>query len=160
QARADHRCVRVQQLTGVGALTADAMVASVGNAREFKNGRQLSAWLGLVPTQHSSGGRAVLGEISCKGDGYLQTLLIQGARISVRRGQAVGPERATPDRLSISDMAGRLTFGKVLVDMANKHARQIWALLARDTDYDTHAWLKHPVVQRPRSKRAPLAACS
>src|SRR5690606_24987503 len=74
QAKADQRCVRVQQLTGVGALTADAMVASVGNANEFKNGRQLSAWLGLVPTQHSSGGRAVLGEISCKGDGYLRPL--------------------------------------------------------------------------------------
>src|SRR3546814_5472950 len=72
------------------------MVASVGNATEFKNGRQLSAWLGLVPTQHSSGGRAVLGEISCKGDRYLRTLLIQGARSSLQRAQAVATERATP----------------------------------------------------------------
>lgn len=158
QARADQRCVRVQQLTGVGALTADAMVASVGNAREFKNGRQLSAWLGLVPTQHSSGGRAVLGEISCKGDGYLRTLLIQGARSSLQRAQAVAAERATPEQLWIRDLAGRLPFGKVLVAIANKHARQIWAMLAHDEDYDAHAWLKHPMVQRPRSKRAPLAA--
>jgi len=158
QAQADQRCVRVQQLTGVGALTADAMVASVGNAREVKNGRQLSAWLGLVPTQHSSGGRAVLGEISCKGDGYLRTLLIQGARSSLQRAQAVAPERATPEQLWIRDLAHRLPFGKVLVAIANKHVRQIWAMLARDEDYDAHAWLKHPMVQRPRSKRPPVAA--
>ena len=134
------------------------MVASVGNAKEFKNGRQLSAWLGLVPTQHSSGGHAVLGEISCKGDGYLRTLLIQGARSSLQRAQAVAQERATSEQLWIRDLAGRLPFGKVLVAIANKHSRQIWAMLARDEDYDAHAWLKHPMVQRPRSKRAPLAA--
>ncbi|MGH8463277.1 MAG: IS110 family transposase [Pseudomonas sp.] len=158
QARADPRCVRVQQLTGVGALTADAMVASVGNATEFKNGRQLSAWLGLVPTQHSSGGRAVLGEISCRGDRYLRTLLIQGARSSLQRAQAVATERATPEQVWICALARRLPFGKVLVAIANKHARQIWAMLARDEDYDPHAWLRHPMVQRPRSKRAPRAA--
>lgn len=61
QARADARCVRLQQLTGIGPLTADALVATVGNAREFKNGRQLAAWLGLVPSQSSSGGKTLLG---------------------------------------------------------------------------------------------------
>lgn len=158
QARADRRCVRIQQLTGVGVLTADAMVASIGDAREFKHGRQLSAWLGLVPTQHSSGGRTVLGEISCKGERYLRTLLIQGARSSLQRAQAVAPERATPEQLWIRDLTLRLPFGKVLVAIANKHARQIWAMLARDEDYDAHAWLKHPMVQRPRSKRSSCAA--
>ena len=158
QARADARCVRAQQLTGVGPLTADAIVATAGNAREFKNGRQMAAWLGLTPTQHSSGGKAVLGEISCKGDHYLRTLLIQGARSSLQRAQAVAPERATPEQLWIRDLAIRLPFGKVLVAIANKHARQLWAILARDEDYDPHAWLKHPMVQRPRSNKRPIVA--
>ncbi|THD06464.1 IS110 family transposase, partial [Metallibacterium scheffleri] len=84
-AKADERCVRLRALIGIGPLTADAMVASVGSAKEFKNGRQLAAWLGLVPTQHSSGGHTRLGTISCRGDAYLRTLLIQGARSSLQR---------------------------------------------------------------------------
>ena len=83
-AREDTRCVRLRAVIGIGPLTADAMVASVGSAREFKNGRQLAAWLGLVPTQHSSGGHTRLGTISCRGDAYLRTLLIQGARSSLQ----------------------------------------------------------------------------
>jgi transposase len=158
RARADARCVRARQLTGVGPLTADALVATVGNAREFKNGRQMAAWLGLTPTQHSSGGKARLGEISCKGDGYLRTLLIQGARSSLQRAQAVAPRRATPEQRWIRDLATRLPFGKVLVAIANKHARQLWALLAREEDYDPHAWLTHPMVQRPRGRRRALSA--
>jgi transposase len=158
QARADARCVRVQQLTGIGPLTADAVVATVGNAREFKNGRQMAAWLGLVPSQSSSGGKTVLGPISCKGDRYLRTLLIQGARSSLQRARAVSPERATPEQMWTRDLAGRLPFGKVVVAIANKHARQLWAMLARDEGYDPHAWLQHPMVQRPRSQRSPRVA--
>lgn len=155
QARADARCVRVQQLVGIGPLTADAVVAMVGDAREFKNGRQMAAWLGLVPKQFSTGGKTMLGPITCNGDRYLRTLLIQGARSSLQRAKAVAPERATPEQLWIRDLAARLPFGKVVVAIANKHARQLWAMLARGEDYDPHAWLKHPMVQRPRSKRPP-----
>ena len=97
-ARADARCIRLRQLTGVGPLTADAMVATIGNGRDFKNGRQLGAWLGLVPSQHSSGGHARLGAITCRGDGYLRTLLIQGARSALNRAKAVAPEKATPEQ--------------------------------------------------------------
>lgn len=158
RARADAHCVRAQQLTGVGPLTADAIVATVGSAREFKNGRQMAAWLGLTPTQHASGGRVRLGTISCKGDHYLRTLLIQGARSSLQRAQAVSRERATPEQLWIRDLAVRLPFGKVLVAIANKHARQLWAMLARSEDYDAHAWLRHPMAQRPRSSKRPIAA--
>lgn len=79
-ARSDERCARLRAIIGVGPLTADAMVASVGSAKEFRNGRQWAAWLGLVPTQHSSGGHIRLGTISCRGDAYLRTLLIQGKR--------------------------------------------------------------------------------
>lgn len=153
QAREDERCRRLQQIVGIGPLTADALVATVGNARDFHRGRQLSAWLGLTPSQHSSGGRARLGEITCRGDRYLRTLLIQGARSSLQRAQVVVVGQASPEQLWIRELATRLPFGKVLVAIANKHARQAWAMLARGEGYDPHAWLKHPMVQRPASRR-------
>jgi len=158
QARADARCVRLQQIIGVGPLTADALVANIGDGRDFKNGRQLSAWVGLTPSQHSTGGRARLGEISCRGDRYLRTLLIQGARSSLQRALAVATAKATPEQVWIRTLAARMPFGKVLAAVANKHARQAWAMLARDEDYDPDAWLKHPMVQRPASKRRKVAA--
>ncbi len=80
-------------------------------------------------------------------------MLIQGARSSLQRAKAVAIEKATPEQLWIRDLVARLPFGKVLVAIANKHARQLWAMLAREEDYDAHAWLKHPMVQRPRSTR-------
>lgn len=143
--REDVRCQRLRQITGIGPLTADAAVATIADAGMFKNGRQLAAWLGLVPTQHSSGGHARLGGIGCRGDAYLRTLLIQGARSSLQRAKAVAPERATPEQRWICALDGRLAFGKVLVAIANKHARQIWAMLAHDADYDPHACLAHPM---------------
>ena len=145
RARQDSRCARLRAIVGVGPLTADAMVASIGNAREFKNGRQLAAWLGLVPTQHSSGGHARLGTISCRGDAYLRTLLIQGARSSLNRAKAVATEHATPEQLWIRSLDARMPFGKVLVAIANKHARQLWAMLAYDVDYDPEAHRRHPL---------------
>lgn len=153
-AKADSRCVRIQALLGVGAITSDAVVATVGSARDFKGGRQFSAWMGLPPTQHSSGGHSRLGAASCRGDAYLRTLLIQGARSSLQRAKAVAREKATPEQIWIQQLDARLPFGKVLVAIANKHARQMWAMLARDEDYDANAWLKHPMVQRPASKRS------
>ncbi len=140
--------MRLQAIIGVGPLTADAVVATIGSAHDFKNGRQFAAWLGLVPTQHSSGGRSRLGRISCRGDGYLRTLLIQGARSSLQRAKAVAWEKATPEQRWIQDIERRLPFGKVLVAIANKHARQLWAMLAHGERYDAEAWLKHPMVQR------------
>jgi transposase len=153
-ARQDERCVRLRVVIGVGAITADAAVATVGNAREFKQGRQMAAWLGLVPTQHSSGGRAQLGEISCRGDAYLRTLLIQGARSSLQRAKAVATEKATPEQLWIRTLDGRMPFGKVLVAIANKHARQIWSMLAHDVDYDPHACLNHPMHRQTQVVQA------
>jgi transposase len=102
-------------------------------------------WLGRVPTQHSSGGHARLGEISCRGDAYLRTLLIQGARSSLQRAKAVVIEKATPEQRWIRTLEGRMPFGKVIVAIANKHARQIWAMLAHDLDYDPCACLQHPM---------------
>lgn len=152
-ARQDARCARLRDLVGVGPLTADAMVASIGNAREFKNGRQLAAWLGLVPSQHSSGGHARLGTISCRGDAYLRTLLIQGARSSLERAKRTSEDQSTPEQRWIRALACRMPFGKVLVAIANKHARQIWAMLAHDVDYDPTAYRQHP-MQPPRKTTA------
>jgi transposase len=153
-ARQDQRCVRLRAIIGIGPITADAMVASLGSANDFKNGRQLAAWLGLVPTQHSSGGHTRLGTISCRGDAYLRTLLIQGARSSLQRAKAVSVERSTPEQIWIRQLASRMCFGKVLVAIANKHARQLWAMLAHEETYDPDAWLKHPMVQHPTGKHA------
>ena len=153
-AREDERCVRLRAIIGVGPITADAMVATVGNAREIKQGRQMAAWLGLIPTQHSSSGHARLGEISCRGDAYLRTLLIQGARSSLQRAKAVAIKKATPEQLWIRSLDGRMPFGKITVAIANKHARQIGTMLAHDVDYDPCACLNHPTgwpgaMQRP-----------
>jgi transposase len=150
-ARQDERCVHLRAIVGIGPITADAAVATVGSAHEFKNGRQMAAWLGLVPTQHSSGGHLRLGTISCRGDTYLRTLLIQGARSSLQRAKAVATEKASPEQLWIRSLAGRLPFGKVLVAIANKHARQVWAMLAREVDYDPHACLQHPMHQQAQA---------
>ena len=153
-ARRDERCVRLRAIIGIGPITADAMIATLGSAKDFRNGRQLAAWLGLVPTQHSSGGHARLGTISCRGDAYLRTLLIQGARSSLQRAKAVSVEKSTPEQIWIRQLACRMCFGKVLVAIANKHARQLWAMLAHEETYDADAWLKHPMVQRPAGKHA------
>jgi transposase len=150
-AREDKCCVRLRAIIGIGPITADAIVASLGSAKDFGNGRQLAAWLGLVPTQHSSGGHTRLGTISCRGDAYLRTLLIQGARSSLQRAKAVGVERSSPEQIWIRQLDGRMPFGKVLVAIANKHARQLWAMLAHDLDYDPHACVKHPWAQRSSS---------
>jgi transposase len=154
QGKADERCDRLRAIIGIGPITADALVASIGSASEFRNGRQLASWLGLVPTQNSSGGHTRLGVISCRGDAYLRTLLIQGARSSLQRAKAVATEKATPEQIWIRQRACRMPFGKVLVAIANQHARQLWAMLARSEPYDAEAWLTHPMVQRPAGKQA------
>jgi transposase len=153
-ARQDERCVRLRAIVGVGPITADAIVATVGNAHEFKQGRQMSAWLGLVPTQHSSGGHVRLGAISCRGDAYLRTLLIQGARSSLQRAKTVATEKATPEQRWIRSLDGRMPFGKIIVAIANKHARQIWAMLAHGVDYDPHACLQHRMDSRAKAVQA------
>lgn len=148
QAEQDDRCRRIRALVGVGPVTSDAIVATAGNAADFSNGRQFAAWIGLTPRQFGSGGKVVLGRISYRGDTYLRTLLIQGARSSVQRARLTPREKQTPEQQWIVQLSARLPFGKLLVAVANKHARQIWAMLARGEAYDAEAWLKHPMAQR------------
>jgi len=127
----DERCQRLAQVEGVGPLIATALVAAVGNAHEFKSGRELSAWLGLVPRQHSSGGKTVLLGISKRGDRYLRTLLIHGARSAVRTVES----RKDPRSVSISRLKGRQGPNVAAVALANRNARVMWALLRRGEVY-------------------------
>ena len=135
-AQGDESARRIAALCGVGPNTASAVVATVGNARDYRNGRQFAAWLGLVPKQYSSAGKTKLGRITKRGDAYLRTLLIQGARSAMQAALRRPP--AKRDRLSawIVQLAHRIGYHKTLVAIANKHARIIWALLARDAAFD------------------------
>ena len=121
------------QIPGIGPITASALVATIGDAKSFKNGRQLAAWLGLVPRQHSSGGKPTLLGISKRGDTYLRTLLIHGARAVIR-----GAERkAAAGDSWIKRLMGRRNPNIVAVALANKNARTVWALLAHDRNYES-----------------------
>ncbi|HZF28246.1 MAG TPA: IS110 family transposase [Gammaproteobacteria bacterium] len=125
-ARENHAAQIALQRQGIGPITASAIVASVGDTREFKNGRQFSAWLGLVPRQHSTGGKQRLGHITARGDPYLRTLLVMGARSVLQR--AVGKD----DPLSRWALAVRARRGyhRACVAVAAKNARVLWAMLA------------------------------
>ncbi len=126
-AQSDERCRRLMQLTGVAHITATALVASVGNGHDFKNGRQLAAWLGLVPGQFGSGRKTRLGRITKTGDSYLRTLLILGARAMLATA-ARKNDRISRWALALQTRAG---YGKALVAIAAKNARIAWALLAK-----------------------------
>ncbi|QFY44101.1 IS110 family transposase [Candidatus Methylospira mobilis] len=118
---------KLEAIPGIGPITASALVATIGQAREFKDGRQLAAWLGLVPRQNSSGGKSTLLGISKRGDSYLRTLLIHGARSVVR----LTANQARPDNWLLG-LIGRRHKNVAAVALANKNARIIWALLAKD----------------------------
>jgi len=120
-------CQRIVQIAGIGALTATALVSSIGDITTFQNGRHLSAWLGLVPREYSSGNKRMLLGISKRGDRYLRTLLIHGARafISFAKKRSVWLE----------DLVRRCGKQKAYVALANKNARIVWALLAKQTEY-------------------------
>jgi len=122
---------RLQQLRGVGPMVATALVATVGNAEQFANGRQMAASLGLTPKQHSSGGKDRLLGISKRGDAYLRSILIHGARSVIRTA------KVKDDRLSqwVTSLAERRHPNVAAVALANKTARIAWAMLRNGTDY-------------------------
>lgn len=127
QARHDVRAQQLMRLSGVGETTATALVASVGNAHEFKCGRQFAAWLGLTPGQYSSGGKTRLGRITKAGDGYLRSLLVLGARA------VLNAAKARTDALSSWALAlqERRGYWRAVVAIAAKNARMAWAVLQR-----------------------------
>lgn len=124
-------CQRLIQIPGVGIISATAMIASVGNANVFKNGREMAAWLGLVPRQHSSGSKILLLGISKRGDRYLRTLLIHGARAVITRSK----NRVNKLNEWLVKLKDRRGINKASIALANKNARIIWALMAKGTDY-------------------------
>jgi len=129
--RDDPASQRLRKVPGIGFITATALVASIGDAKAFKNGRQMAAWLGLVPKQYSSGGKQVLRRISKRGDVYLRKLLVVGARAVLRHMKAKpGQEPGWMDRLLT-----RRHSNIAAVALANKNARIAWALLAHDREY-------------------------
>jgi len=128
-------CQRLLSIPGVGLLSATALVAAIGDINVFKSGRELAAWLGLVPRQHSTGGRPTLLGISKRGDTYLRTLLIHGGRTVVR----VADKH--PDKRSqwISRLDARRGENISAVAVANKNARVAWALLKSQSMYQPQA---------------------
>jgi len=134
---------RIEAISGAGPITASAMVSTVGCGGDFKNGRHLAAWLGLVPKQFSSGGKAVLGPITKRGDTYLRGLLSHGARAALLAALRRAPEKRTRLQQWMVELRMRLGYHKSLVAIANKHARMIWAILAKGENYDPEAWRKH-----------------
>ena len=124
---------RLQQLRGVGPMVATALVATVGNAEQFANGRQMAASLGLTPRQHSSGGKDRILGISKRGDAHLRSILIHGARSVIRTASL------KDDRLSqwVTSLAERRHPNVAAVALANKTARIAWAMLRNGTDYES-----------------------
>lgn len=128
-------CKRLMAMPGVGPMAATALVAAVADARAFKNGREMAAWLGIVPRQHSTGGKPKLLGISKRGDTYLRTLLVHGARAALRVADK------TQDRRSrwVTEVAGRRGRNIAAVALANKTVRTAWVLLSRGEEYKTVA---------------------
>jgi transposase len=130
-AKDDQRWQRLIAVPGAGPLISSALVAMVGNAREFRNGRELSAYLGFTPRQHSSGGKTVLLGISKHGDRYLRTLLIHGARSLLDRNR----RGAHPRAAWAARLMARRGPNVAAVALANHNARVLWALLSRGSSY-------------------------
>lgn len=126
-------CKEIMKIEGIGPITASAIIATVGDANIFKNGRQMAAWLGLVPKQHSSGNTIKLSGISKRGDSYVRKLLVHGARSAVNR---CGKKNDKKSKWVI-DKKNRIGYNKASVALANKNARIIWAIMATGECYRT-----------------------
>jgi transposase len=140
-AKKDGLCVRIATVPGIGPITATAVVAKIGNASEFQNGRELSAYLGLVPKQHSSGDKQVLGRISKHGDRYVRQLLVHGGRSAVKA--ALKVDQVTKCFLKTDEhsrwmrqLVERVGYNKAAVAVANKNARILVAMLKSKTNFD------------------------
>jgi transposase len=144
---------RAAKITGIGELGASALTAGVGDFKQFKGAKQFSAWLGLVPSQNSSGGKTSLGHITKRGDDYLRTLMIQGAKAAV---MSAG-KRNDATSLWVAQLAARVGWQKACVAMANKNARILWAVMTRDQGFDPRHVSDKPPGKVPAHQRS-LAA--
>ena len=137
--RTNERSKRLNCIPGVGPLLATALVASVGDPKSFRSARNFSAWIGLVPKQHSSGGRERLGSISKQGDRYLRKLFVAGALAVIRHAKLHG----TKHRPWLTALLARKPTKVAAIALANKLARMAWVLMARGERYN------YPVALRP-----------
>ena len=124
---------KLARIPGIGPITASALVASLGDAKNFKNGRQVAAWLGLVPRQHLSGGKQNLLGISKRGDTYLRTLLVHGACAVIFHAENKKDPNSTCNW--INGVVSRRNKNVAAVALANKNARIVWALLSDDREF-------------------------
>jgi transposase len=145
--RSSPQAQRAVKVIGIGELGASAVTAGVGDFKQFRSGDQFGAWLGIVPRQNSSGGKASLGRITKRGDDYLRTLLIQGAKAAV---MSAG-KRDDPISRWLVQLTERVGWQKACVAMANKNARILWSVMTREQDYDPH----HVSVKPPAKQPAP-----
>jgi len=128
----DVQAKAAKELVGIGPVTASAMVATVGDFNQFKNGAQFGAWLGLTPKQNSSGGKSCLGGVTKRGDMYLRTLLIQGAKSAVMTAH----KRDDPISKWLCQLREKSGWQKAAVAMANKNARILWAMMTKGCHFD------------------------
>jgi transposase len=150
--RANPAAKRAAKVVGIGELGASALTAGVGDFKQFKSGHQFGAWLGLVPRQDSSGGKIRLGRITKRGDNYLRTLLIQGAKSAVLNAD----KRDDPTSSWLRQLMARVGWQKACVAMANKNARILWAVMTREEGFDPNHVSVKP--QAKRSVRRPVEA--
>ena len=141
---------RAEQLIGIGPVTASAVVATVGDFKQFKNGAQFGAWLGLTPRQHSSGGKNSLGSITKRGDMYLRMLLIQAAKSAVMTAH----KRSDPISQWACKLREKAGWQKAVVALANKNARILWAVMTQGKPFDA----RHVSVKPGAPGAAPAAA--
>lgn len=134
-AKEDARVRLLRTIPGVGAMTASAIIASIGDGHQFRNGREFAAWLGLTPANKSSGGKEKLGRITKMGDQYLRQLFVVGMTSLVTQ------TRSHPERASkwLTSLLERKPARVATVAMANKTARIVWAVLTRDEPYGPRA---------------------
>ena len=133
--RVEAKCQRLMTVPGIGPVISTGLVAAIGTGEAFERGRDFGAWLGLVPRQYSTGGRAILGRISKRGSKYLRTLLIQAAKVLLMRPHN-WPRYSFGAWLKTA--SERLHRNKLAVALANKLARIAWSVLRHDRVFDTH----------------------
>ena len=147
-ARADERARAISQVPGIGPVTASAPVVSVGDFAQFRSASQFGAWLGMTPSQDSSGGKVRLGRITKRGDTYLRTMLVQAAKSALMSAH----KRRDEISLWALKLKERVGWQKALVALAHKHARIVWAMLVRGRAFDPKHVSWHPLP--------PPAACA
>jgi transposase len=139
-ARQDERARAIGRIPGIGPVTASALVATVGDFAQFDNAAQFGSWLGMTPSQDSSGGKARLGRITKRGDSYLRTLLIQAAKSAVMTAH----KRSDPISQWVVKLKDRAGWQKACVALGHKHARIVWAMLVRGKSFDPSHVSSHP----------------